>query len=56
MSRLLDRHFLALVSEMERERGHRIGGFARDEKTGRWKIITPEGKVTLLDEGKNENH
>lgn len=41
--------FLALVSELERERGHKIGGFAFNEKEKRWKIITPEGKVTLLD-------
>lgn len=46
--------FRLLVSNMERERGHRIGGFALDEKTGQWKIITPGGKVTLLEKTKND--
>lgn len=49
-------YFRAIVAILERERGRSIGGFALDEKTGQWKIITPDGKVTLLEpeEGKNE--
>lgn len=40
--------FRAVVAELERERGHTIGGFAKDEKTGQWKVIRPDGKFELL--------
>ena len=40
--------FRAVVADMERERGHAIGGFAKDEKTGQWKVLRPNGKFELL--------
>lgn len=40
--------FVGLVAAMEHEYGHPIGGFARNEKTGQWNVIQPNGKFEPL--------
>lgn len=55
MKKTLADFFLDLVVALEKNRGYRIGGFALVEKTGRWKVIQPNGKAELLEkETKND--
>lgn len=46
--------FLRVIAALEAERGYKIGGFALDEKAGKWKVIRPDGKFEPLEKTLNE--